>query len=51
MAISGRPADVLASLLKHATLSQHPMAKPALEDMTILIKYAASSRVGFGMAK
>ncbi len=39
MALSGRPADVLATLQKHSALSQHPMAKPALEDMAILIGY------------
>lgn len=35
----GRPVDVLAWITSHATLPQHALAKPAVEDLTILFQY------------
>ena len=42
MKLSGHPRDVLAQLMAHPTLPNHVLAKPALEDMRIVIGCADS---------
>ena len=39
MKLAGHPREILGKLMAHPTLPNHPMAKPALEDMSIIVNY------------